>query len=279
MTAFNEFAHAINGVAGRMYPRHVRPDAPDLFSAQKWISEGRAYPRGGYGPNARLHAEIRFDDSCKNGHATFAITATISGAARRDDNGSIGCAHDDIARLFPKLAHLIRWHLCSTDGPMHYIANAIYLAGDRDHNGLRAGESRQIINGRTKLPCWKLEAVNAPGVPLSRTPTGEKYQDAETVPLSILDSSRDCDAECLPDAPALRWVPMLQIGEGKARDLEAARRVAVWPDATDAQLMQEPAALRADLEARLPALLESFRADMAAAGLAWAPAELETPRP
>lgn len=266
-----ETAHSINGVTGRMYARHLRPDRPELFSAQKWISEGRPLPRGGYGSNARLHAEIRFDDSCKNGHASFAITGEISGAARSMDNGSIGCAHDDIARIFPELGHLIKWHLCSTDEPMHYVSNAVYLAGDRDHNGLRFGETRHIRNGRTGELAWTLEAVRAPGVLISTGATGQEYANKESVPLYLLEKSAQGDAETLPPVPVLRWAPMLRVGEGKPRDLDGARRAAIWPEATDAELMVQPDALRALLEARLPALMEAFRADMAAAGLLWSP--------
>ena len=271
MSFSSETAHSINGAPGRMYARHVCPDRPDLFSAQMWLSEGRPFPRGGWGKSARLHAEIRFDDSCKNGHATFAITAMVSNAARQMDNGSIGCAHDDIAAIFPELAHLIRWHLCSTDEPLHYIANTVFHAGDRDHNGLRAGESRQIRNGRTGELCWTLEVVNVPGVRISTTPTGEKYRNCATVPLFILENQVDCDPECLPPVPTLQWVPWLRHGEGKPRDLDAARRAAIWPDATDAELMVPRDELEATLKARHPALMAAFRADMEAAGLLWSP--------
>lgn len=247
-----ETAHSINGVPGRLYARHVCPDRPDLFSAQKWISEGRASKEArNYGSNARLHAEIRFDDQCKNGRSSFSITATISGAKSYHDNGSIGCHHEAIAKAFPELAHLIRWHLCATDGPMHYVANTVYLAGDRDHNGLRAGESRQLVNGRTGLPCWQLEADGAPLHHVEKTFEGLEAD--------------------LPPVPVMRWAPWLIIGEGKARDLAAARRSAVWPDATDAQLCAEKADLAAMLEARLPKLMAEFRADMDEAGLLWEP--------
>jgi len=37
-----------------------------------------------------------------------------------------GCLHDEIRQHFPELAHLIKWHLVSTDGPLHYIANTLY---------------------------------------------------------------------------------------------------------------------------------------------------------
>lgn len=272
MSYSNETTHEINSVPGRMLPRHVRPDAPHLFSAQKWVSERRKVK--GYGAGAEIQVEIRFDDLCKNGHATFAVTCGITAPSRggRADIGG-GAAHDDIAKAFPELAHLIRWHLCSTDGPMHYVANTVYFAGDRDHNGLRAGESRQIINGRTKLPCWTLEAVNAPGVRISSTKTGDEYRDNATVPLFILNKDFDGQAGELPPVPALQWVPLMQRGKGKARDLDGARRAAIWPNATDEDLMADPAELRAKLEDRLPVLLGVFRAEMAAAGLLWSPTE------
>jgi hypothetical protein len=36
--------------------------------------------------------------------------------------------HEELAVVFPELAHLTKWHLVSTDGPMHYIANTTYHA-------------------------------------------------------------------------------------------------------------------------------------------------------
>jgi hypothetical protein len=37
-----------------------------------------------------------------------------------------GCQHDLVREVFPELAPLIRWHLCSENGPMHYIANGLH---------------------------------------------------------------------------------------------------------------------------------------------------------
>lgn len=245
-----ETAHSINGVPGRLYARHVRPDAPHLFSAQKWTSERR--PVRGYGKGAALQVEIRFDDNCKNGRASFAITGDISIPGKRDCE-ACGCLHEDIAKVFPELAHLIKWHLCATDGPMHYVANTVYLAGDRDHNGLRKGEARQIVNGRTGKPCWVLQEA------------------ASGEPVHALTKYFDGDESDLPAPPELVWVPMLRIGEGKERDLDAARRTAVWPNATDAELCADKAELTAKLEARLPMLIGLFRGEMNAAGLLWEP--------
>ncbi|WP_210235247.1 hypothetical protein, partial [Mesorhizobium sp. M2D.F.Ca.ET.206.01.1.1] len=55
----------------------------------------------------------------------------------------------------------------------------------------------------------------------------------------------------------------------KARDLDAARRAAIWPEASDAELSVEPEALKAALAARLPALIAEFRRDMETAGFLW----------
>lgn len=60
--------------------------------------------------------------------AYFGITASIDRQARNnrwvEDSG--GMLHEDIARRFPKLGPYLKWHLVSTEQPMHYLANAKY---------------------------------------------------------------------------------------------------------------------------------------------------------
>ena len=94
---------------------------------------------------ATITANVRYDDECGNGHNSFSITAEIRALDRRkyrEGQGWMagGCCHEEIAKAFSELAPLIKWHLCSSDGPMHYIANTIYLASDRDCHGKKAGE-------------------------------------------------------------------------------------------------------------------------------------------
>ena len=48
--------------------------------------------------------------------------------------------------------------------------------------------------------------------------------------------------------------------DSESRNLDAARRCAIWPEATDAELTSQN--LRELLDARLPKLLEEFQADM-----------------
>lgn len=50
----------------------------------------------------------------------FSITGDIVTTRGREIAG--GCIHDDIAKHFPELAHLVRWHLFG----MHYGANAAF---------------------------------------------------------------------------------------------------------------------------------------------------------
>ena len=126
---------------------------------------------------------------------------------------------------------------------MHYVANTVYHAGDRDHRGLRAGESRQLRNGKTGELCWQLEPQDAP-----------RYYDGPEAPPPLLPR---------------RYLPWMIDGIGKARDLDAARRSAVWPDATDADLCAEPDALTAALLARLPDRLARFQATMLSCGFVW----------
>ena len=101
----------------------------------------------GYDKGAMLSVELRFDDSCKNGHESFSIT----GEVRIPNRGVVacGCLHEDIARVFPELEPIIKWHLTSTDGPMHYVTNTCYHAGDRDSNGKRKGEPRDLNAARS----------------------------------------------------------------------------------------------------------------------------------
>ena len=79
-----------------------------------------------YGEPSFMNVEVRYDDECGNGHNSFAITADIRPVDHRRGGGAGGCLHDEVAKHFPELAPFIKWHLCSSDGPMHYIANTVY---------------------------------------------------------------------------------------------------------------------------------------------------------
>lgn len=201
------------------------------------------------GERAFIRAKVRHDDECGNGHNTFAITGEIytTDKRRSDPFLACGCLHEEIAKHFPELAPFIKWHLMGTDEPLHYVANTVYHAGDRDCWGLRKGEFRQHTSrgkyqadGVEGVPCWEL-----------KFPEGQ---------------AREIYSHEKPGPVTLEWQPYGKIGEGKERELDLARSSAVWPEATDEQLMQEPAALKAALEARLPALMADFKRDVESLG-------------
>ena len=70
---------------------------------------------------------LRYDDRCNNGHNTFSITGDIRTSTRHTCIVG-GCIHDEIREFFPELAKYIKWHSCSSNGPLHYIANTLYHA-------------------------------------------------------------------------------------------------------------------------------------------------------
>ena len=80
----------------------------------------KKYPNNDFGPNRKITIYIRFNDECKNGHNSFAITGNIYKPGNRDFD-CCGCIHDEIKQHFPEFAKYIPYHLVSSDGPLHYI--------------------------------------------------------------------------------------------------------------------------------------------------------------
>lgn len=220
-----------------------------LTKSQKLTFGPVEYADGGN--TYRITAGVRHDDECGNGHNSFAITGEIE---RKTGRGWVyesgGCVHNEIAKHFPHLAPLIKWHLTSTDGPMHYVANTLYHASNRDYRGLLKGEKQQLRNGKTGLPVWERVMRNDCG-------------DVVNGGSNSWTESNEKPAEKL----AADWEPVWVIGEGKERDLDAARASAVWPDATDAELMADD--LEAKLVARLHALVADFKAAVESLGLVY----------
>lgn len=259
----------------------VRPKNDVLWQAQTWQSKPR--PIEGYGHNSNLHVTIRFDDQCGNGVNTFSVTAEVPRYAA-------GCLHDDIATVFPELAPLLRWHLVSSDGPMHYIANTVYHASDRDVWGKRAGQPNrfahvvrfgdnpiehrltdkfaEFLKARSRFQIVKLEHPEGRFSPkFTFKGFGDKWHEG---PFDTFDEARHFLIALHEHRPQFDVVPV-GWSEGKARNLDAARASAVWPETTDEELCAEPEELKARLDARLPALIAQFRADIEAAGLRWSP--------
>lgn len=98
-----------------------------------------------YGDKAVLTVTVRYDDQCENGHNTFSITGAITVGNRIVASGSL---HDDIVRVFPELAPYVKWHLTSTDGPLHYEANTLFWLGYDGYCDGKAHSPPHLENAR-----------------------------------------------------------------------------------------------------------------------------------
>ncbi len=90
-----------------------------------------------HGAAANIDVTIRYDDSCGNGHNSFSITADIIEKSVRGEWIAGGCMHEEIVKAFPELEPYIKWHLTSSDEPMHYVANSLYFAREPDLEAAR----------------------------------------------------------------------------------------------------------------------------------------------
>jgi len=109
-----------------------------LTRDQKKQTEYR--PISGYGTNGRIRVNLQYDDSCRNGHNSFAITAEVitRESLRQKDIAAGGCLHEDIAAVFPEYQKYIKWHLMSSSEPMYYVANTIYWIEEGNFNNARS---------------------------------------------------------------------------------------------------------------------------------------------
>jgi len=259
-----------------------------------------------YGPKSfhadgvlcRITATVRHDDQCDNGHNSFSITAEIDEKARngRWVERAGGRPHDEVAKHFPKLEPYLKWHLCGTNGPLHYVANTLYLAGDRDCWGKRKGEPKNyakfirfddvpILHKLDKRFAQYL-ADYGDGLGACETAVVPVYHDRypDTFDPKWTFQGYPCKRHECPFNTRRDAVNFLQAlarckweiveepvswGEGKERELDAARRAAIWPEATDEELSADPEELKRKLLDRLPDLMERFKADVESLGLTY----------
>lgn len=168
----------------------------------------KAYPH----PEGFVVPEIQWH----NGY--FSVCGTIY----RDINGVCGrvlctgqLADEDYPEEFRKF---LPYHLFNANGPMHYVANSVYLASPLDCWGLAAGEVRQ-----------------------SKDRDGKLLRQLKYMPMVAGDKP-----------PPQEWEPVVRVGTGKEPNLAAARKAACWPDAELEDFTEEK------LLARLPALMKEF---------------------
>jgi hypothetical protein len=178
---------------------------------------------------------------------------------------------------------------------MHYLANTIYLAGDRDHYGKRAGEPlhyetavkfgdfpilwRASTSGsfvewlKTNPDPASMEVVAVPHpddcttFTANYTFSGAPNKWHECPFRSVIEATEFLQAAKLHGYEVISTP--CSFSQGKARELNAARRSAIWPEATDEELCAPPDVLRARLLERLPALMQKFKAAVESLGFVY----------
>lgn len=191
------------------------------------------------GRRIKVRAFIRYDDQCGNGHNTFSITGEyIPASCTSWVDASCGCVHEEIASAFPEIAPFIKWHLVSSDGPLHYVANTLYHATE---HGPKAAWIEYCSPDAHADPLGLFD---------SKSHRFSKY---------VLSPEEARKAEGQPGY-SVKWDEK----SAKVANLDYARSCAVWPDATREQLLNESALL-----ARLPALMAEFKRDVESLGFTY----------
>jgi len=296
--------HTLFGVPGTLH-RHTMGNSrgnAGLWDSQYWVSDPVTAEFDGYGKRY-FQVKVRFDDSCKNGHNSLGVTASFGRGKepeKMQNPDCCGCLHDDVLRIFPALERLVDFHLAGTDGPMHYIENTTYLAGDLDCQGMKKGEpwkfrTNLMVDGGEVFELKKpfdafiegivrekgiqgLNDLSVKAIPMKGKEDqenlanysvsgydtdwmGAPFKSRETAE-GFVNALNDCKSAEIAQVPYL-------FGEGKERELDAARRSAIWPEATDEQLMLPKVELAELLEKRLPALVSEFQSLIEQTGLSW----------
>lgn len=251
-----------------------------------------------------------WDDCCGNKRNSLSVTGAVYDRSLKRDQVIIsGCIHEIILTadgIPQEVKDLIPFHLCSSDSPMHYRANVMYHAGDKDCWGKRRGEAtkrdayavignspikhklqgkmlalvkRLLEIGEQECYIVSVEHKWGPGETYKFKPKytiligPEEAPRWHECPFDLVAEAEQWRDACLDGLVRLEQVET-EWSEGKERDLEAARSVAVgqWPEGheltlTDEQLMSDE--LPAILDARLPILLAEMRRRVEAVGLVW----------
>jgi len=236
---------------------------------------------------------LRYDDECNNKHNSFAITVNYYETYIRRNEPSLehksgetvwlsscGCMHEEIIKYFPELKYLIKWHLTSSDGPLHYLSNTLYLAGNKDCNGKRKGEpwsfeKRLYFNNfsiQQKVDKRLISFIEINPDFEKCIITEIKHKDSETYSpkYTIIPDTNEwykCEFDTRQEAEetllALKTIPYkiinipISFSKGKEPEFESARNTAVAPNATLEQLQSKEW-----LTERLPDLMLEFKKDM-----------------
>lgn len=243
------------------------------------------------GTPRKMIVSLRYDDSCGNGHNSFGITADIVELKNSNYIKCCRCLHTEIKEHFPELEYLIEYHGMSSDSPLHYITNTIYHASNKDCWGRTKGEpynfKRDLKVGDSPFTYrpeknllkyieqhgldrdWDEKIIEVPHKkdPHMYSPNytfeGLLVNEWHEAPFKdITEAKKVLEALQHPNIKIVEYPTSW--GKGKEPDLEAARRCAIWPDATLEQLQNEEL-----LKARLPELVNRFKLAMESVGFTY----------
>lgn len=236
--------------------------------------------------STKIICNIRYDDTCNNGHNTFSITVDI---LHKDSRHlyileSCGCLHEDIEKYFPEFKHLIKWHLTSSDGPLYYLANTLYYISDRDSSGYKKGDPCQfdtfIFFNDVPIPFikYKESFINY----LKEYSNYKEYKIIEIPYIKKNNESYDFNPKYTFEGFCNDWYKCpfdskieaenfllalntckiefkkiaTSISKGKKIELDSARQSAIWFDAKKEDFTVE------NLLNRLPSLMKEFKKDI-----------------
>lgn len=241
-----------------------------------------------YGEPCKIFPIIRYDDECNNGHNTFAITCDI-----RNSRGiwiAGGCCHEEFAQAYPEYAHLIKWHLCSSDEPLYYIANTLYHASNSKDTRYKAGEpnrwakvlkfnrsfithklSENFLNFLENNKNLQFEVVEVQHEPTTDYQYSPKYTfkgfDCRWYECPF--DTQEKATEFSKELSSKKWKILTIVTgyqEAKERDFAAARSSAIWEEATEEELSLPSEELKKLLLKRLPKLMKDFKKDIESLG-------------
>lgn len=282
-----------------MRNKHKELNLPtsELLRSQKKTIEYKEVLTEEYGL-VDLVVEIRHDDHCGNGHNSFSLAGSIYEAKKSHIEKNMICCGaigDTVAKYVPELSHLNRWHLCSTDEPMYYVENTTYHVKDRTHEGVEIGEAvrwRKALKFNKypftftehKKGFWQylnnayafdnIEVVSIAYDGDSNYDFSPSYsltgfiKDNETKQWYRAPFKSEEEAEefltALRNSPySIVEIPTAWC-EAIEPNLEAARRCAMWKDASIEQLRDKEQLLK-----RLPELMREFKKDIEALGFTY----------
>ena len=232
-----------------------------------------------HGTKADIIVKIRYDDECSNGHNTFTITADTYKRSGRRESAYLagGCCHDEIIKHFPELKRAIDFHLTSSDGPLHYVANAMYHAKEVKPNTVPRFYDHRLmffdcpftfkLNKRLKafIDSYTFgDNIEVVALTHPRNHIKGEYQYSDNYTFkgleldwykSLFTERREAEemAQAIMSMPFTIEQFVSSYQDEKIPDLEAARNCAIWNDAELEDFTEEK------LNARLPVLMQEFK--------------------